>query len=83
MKTLRLVIAVVFLATTLISTVVAAAPVLAQELPTPNMQCYGHVCWFAASCAALDPNSPFYHCTEYCYAGQWVCIGVQSCKGYC
>lgn len=66
MKTLRIVIAVLFFATTLAYTVAAAAPMLVGPL-APTMECYGYACYpMWGSCPMQTPNRM---CDNVCIVG--------------
>jgi hypothetical protein len=47
----------------------------------PNLICYGFVCFWWDSCAALDPQAPYYCCDNYCEHP----VGGGFCQtgGYC
>lgn len=82
MKTLRIVITIVFLIITLAYTVVSVTPTIAGP-SQPDIECWGFVCFEADSCLFYDPLNPYYACTEWCYAGYWRCYGESACIAFC
>lgn len=84
MERLRTFFAVLMLVVTLGYTVMAVSPALAGP-PTPDVPCEGFVCFdFKASCAAYDPSTPAWYCTNYCLVGsKWKCMGQSGCTLAC
>lgn len=84
MKNLRTLITVLMLVVTLGYTVIAVSPALAGP-PTPDMECFGFACHdYKPSCAAYDPTTPAWYCTNLCIVGgREVCMGQAGCTMAC
>lgn len=80
MKTLRILLALTFLAVTLGYTLIAAMPVLAGP-PIPEIACDGYVCYeMKPSCYVRHPLFPDWACTNLCWIGGYpVCKGQSAC----
>lgn len=68
MKTLRIVIAILFLAATLVTTLTVAASVPAGP-PTPDMECEGYVCMEHGGCPL--PQTAI-ECNNACWVGGYL-----------